>query len=107
MIEINVGFICSCLLVLPAFLKRHLPPGFGDAIARILPCFGRRTEESTTKTYLSGSTFSHENRSDQSGLSSPDFLEAHHTPAPGATTLITIDNINDLDEAPRKGPLSG
>ncbi|TVY85580.1 hypothetical protein LSUE1_G000084 [Lachnellula suecica] len=118
-IEVNVGFLCSCLLVLPAFLKRHLPPGFRSKIARLLPlCFGQRSNESTNKTYLSGSertsAYSHSNGTDMSSLYVPDFSEAACTQTTsatpktslGTTTLITSENANDPEGQSRKESLS-
>lgn len=111
-IEINVGITCSCLLVLPAFLKRHLPPGFSSTVARLIPCcFGRGFQDSTTKTYMSGSTLSHQ--ADRSGEFSvePDHPKSPTSvvayPIPGYTTLITPENLHDLESQDRGGPHTG
>ncbi|KAG9237454.1 hypothetical protein BJ875DRAFT_152680 [Amylocarpus encephaloides] len=45
LIEIHTGFTVACLLVLPAFLKRHWPKGLNRRIAHSLP-FSRSTEDS-------------------------------------------------------------
>lgn len=34
-IEVNVGLICACLMMLPAFLDRHLPPAVSESAARL------------------------------------------------------------------------
>lgn len=112
-VEVHVGFICSCLLVLPAFLKRHLPPGVGNFASRLFPCFGGRTSaiSTTTKTYLSGSNFSHQTHTDSSAVDSPmtsSFVESIHIePEPGNTTSVTSDNADDLEGQTPKGPHTG